>query len=186
MIPIRVTGPAVEPVGLAEMRAHLRLDGTEEDELIASLVAAARHAVEAAARRVLVAQTWRIVVDRVPSGRRLRLPLAPLIAVERLAVADAAGVLHELLPALAAIERNADPPCLSLDAAVPDPGTERGGIEIDARFGFGPAAADVPEPLRLAVKLLAARFFEHRGDGLGDTLPAQVDALLAPFRRVRV
>ena len=91
MIPILINGPAVEPVGLAEMRAHLRVDGPQEDDLIAGLVTAARLMVEAASRRILVAQTWRVVLDRWPSGRIVHLPLSPLIAVTRVAVADGAS-----------------------------------------------------------------------------------------------
>jgi uncharacterized phiE125 gp8 family phage protein len=187
MIPILISGPAVEPVDLAGMRSHLRVDGSEEDDLIAGLVTAARLLVEAAARRVLVAQTWRIVFDSWPAGRVLRLPLSPLAAVTRVAVADAAGNPVEFNPSVAEADPNADPPRLLVAAAVPDPGVPRGGILVEASYGYGAAPEDVPEPLRLAVKILVARWFENRGDLLGEqALPADAHALLAPFRRARL
>ena len=46
-----LAGPAMEPVLLAEMKAHLRLDGTAEDDLLGALIAAARVAVETEIRR---------------------------------------------------------------------------------------------------------------------------------------
>ena len=35
---ILLEGPAVEPVLVAEMKAHLRLDGDEEDDLLGALI----------------------------------------------------------------------------------------------------------------------------------------------------
>src|SRR5918997_1526941 len=98
MIPILVEGPAVEPVGLAEMRAYLRVDDGAEDDLIAGLVKAARLMVEASSRRTLVASRWRILLDRWPTGRIVHLPLAPLLGVERIAVTGSSGVPEDLPP----------------------------------------------------------------------------------------
>src|SRR5215212_1982162 len=88
---ILVDGPAVEPVGLADMSAFLRVDDDAEDDLIAGLVRAARLIVEASSRRILVASRWRLVLDGWPTGRILHLPLAPLLAVERISIATSAG-----------------------------------------------------------------------------------------------
>ena len=59
--------------------------------------------------------------------------------------------------------------------------------EIDLRAGYGASGQAVPAPLRLAIRMLAARWFENRGDLLGQqTLPPEVETLLAPFRRSRL
>src|SRR5687768_8644956 len=63
---IPISGPAVEPVSIAEAKAHLRLDGSEDDALVGALVAAARVAVEVEIRQVLVAQGWRVSLDAWP------------------------------------------------------------------------------------------------------------------------
>jgi uncharacterized phiE125 gp8 family phage protein len=48
--------------------------------------------------------------------------------------------------------------------------------------------ADVPEPLRLAVRHLVTQAYEKRGDmpGEGRGLPPEVATLLQPFRPVRL
>lgn len=57
MTPLALTPPAEEPLSLAEARAFLRLDETAEDNLLATLITAARLMVEAASGRLLVDQT---------------------------------------------------------------------------------------------------------------------------------
>jgi uncharacterized phiE125 gp8 family phage protein len=60
------------------------------------------------------------------------------------------------------------------------------GIELDLQLGYGANAADVPAPLRHAVRMLVAHWYENRGlvaAGAGiATLPAGVAALVAPYR----
>ena len=187
MLPILIDGPAVEPVGLAEMRAHLRVDHESEDELIAGLVRAARLIVEASSRRILVASRWRILLDRWPTARILHLPLSPLLAVERIAVATAPGQEVEVPAQAIAADPASDPPRILIGAEAPEPGIPRAGIAVEIVAGYGAAAQSVPEPLRLAVKILVARWFENRGDIAGEQiLPPDALALLTPFRRARL
>jgi uncharacterized phiE125 gp8 family phage protein len=44
------------------------------------------------------------------------------------------------------------------------PGRLQSGVEVDLTCGYGAAATDDSEPLRHAIRLLAARWFERRGD----------------------
>lgn len=83
--------PAVEPVSLAEAKAHLRLDGSDEDGLVARLVAAARAHVEGRTSRALVDQGWRCVLDRWPPRGEVRLRPAPVSAVTAVTIYDANG-----------------------------------------------------------------------------------------------
>ena len=187
MTPIPVAGPAVEPVGLSEMRAYLRLDDAAEDELVAGLVKAARLIVEASSRRILTASRWRILLDGWPRGRVVHLPLSPLIAVERIAVSSDTGATVDLPASEFAADPASDPPRILIGAAAAEPGVSRAGIAIEVVAGYGATAEAVPEPLRVAVKMLVARWFEHRGDIAGEqTLPPEALALVAPFRRARL
>lgn len=186
MIPILVDGPAVEPVSVPEMREHLRVDHDAEDELIGGLIRAARLMVEAASRRLLVEQRWRVVLDRWPEGGTVMLPLSPLIAVEAVAVLDSSGAEIPVPPGRIDADGFSDPPRIAVSDP-PLPGRPRNGIVITLRAGYGAAPEDVPATLRLAIRMLVARWFENRGDIAGEqALPPEALALIAPFRRARL
>jgi uncharacterized phiE125 gp8 family phage protein len=187
MIPILIDGPAVEPVSLSEMRAYLRRTDTAEDDLLAGLVKAARLMVEAASGRILVEQSWQLMLDRWPTGRAIALPLAPLIGIDRVRVFDAQAQPTDLPVSMVEADPASDPPRILVDESAPEPGRPARGILIDLRVGFGARAEDVPASLRLAVKIMVAHWFENRGDVAGaQSLPGEASALTAPFRRARL
>ena len=61
-----ISPPAVEPVTLADMKAHLRVTHDSEDAMIASLIKAAREELEQAAGLALISQGWRLYLDCWP------------------------------------------------------------------------------------------------------------------------
>ena len=188
MMSIFVEGPAVEPVGLSEMKAYLRVDDDDgtQDAVIAGLVTAARLVVEAASRRILIEQSWRVVMDHWPKERVVRLPVSPVIAVGSVKVFDQDGAMTEIAPASVESDTLSDPPRIAVTDA-PDPGQARNGIVIDLKAGYGATADAVPATLRLAVKILVTHWFENRGDVTGEqVLPPEALALVAPFGRARL
>ena len=74
--------------------------------------------------------------------------------------------------------------------AWPAPKRIANGIEIAFTAGYGEAVADVPAPIRQAVLLLVAHWYEHREPieiGAAHTrIPHMVSELLQPYRPVRV
>lgn len=177
---ILLEGPAVEPVLLAEAKAHLRIDGSAEDDLIGALIAAARVAVETEIRRVLIAQRWRAIVDEWPA-EGVTLPLQPAISVEAVRAIDAAGAATELT----ASDYEFDPADFSVTL---DPVASAVRYEIDFTAGYGTSGVDVPQPLRQAIRLLVTHWYEHRsavtlGDDPANT-PLGFRELVAPYRRI--
>jgi uncharacterized phiE125 gp8 family phage protein len=137
--------------------------------------------VETDTRRALLTQTWRLVRDAWPPDGRLVVTPAPLRQVVAARVYDSAGATHAIDPQAFALDKAAS--VLGFAPwSLPQPGRAVGGIEIDVETGYG-AAADVPEPLRQAIRLLLAHWYENRAvAGAPTALPANVAALLAPFR----
>ena len=177
---ILLEGPAVEPVLLAEAKAHLRLDGDDEDDLVGALIAAARVAVETEIRRVLIAQEWRAIVDEWPADG-VTLPIVPALSVEAVRAIDSAGAATVL--DVDDYEFDAADFSVTLD---PVAGTVR--YEIDFTAGYGSSGIDVPQPLRQAIRLLVTHWYENRSAVvLGDdaaAMPLGYRELVAPYRRM--
>ena len=188
---VMTSGPAVEPVSLAEAKAHLRVDGTAEDVLIGSLILTSRLHVEASLSVALISQSWTLVLDKWPKGDTVEIPLSPLQAVPGLRVRNASGVGVTVPATSYLVDLASKPPRLVWNNAVrPDPGQPANGIEIDLNAGFGASVASVPAPLKHAVLLLTAHWYEHRdpveiGSG-AERIPDAVTDLIAPFRKIRL
>ena len=187
MTPVMIEGPATEPVSLADMKTYLRVVDEADDDLIASLIEAARTTVEAATGRLLIRQTWRMVLDAWPEGRILRVPLAPFAGLAAARVAEDAGTMADVPPGYFVVDSLSEPGRIAAGPKVPAPGISAAGIELDIVVGYGSAPEAVPMPLRQAVRQLAAGFYERRGDEVNAaTLPAEIAALIAPYRRMRL
>ena len=203
---ILIAAPAAEPVALADAKTWLRVDTDDEDAAIAALVVAARQTVEAATRRLLVTQTWRIALDRWPFAggsdgslgslavpprpavMELRIALAPLQSIAAARVYDSGGQPQALQSTLWRLLGAPDEARLVFAAPPPNPGVTAGGVEIDAIVGYG-AESDVPAALRQAILMLVANWYENRGDvdAVGSaSVPKPVAALIAPYRRGRL
>jgi len=179
---ILLEGPAVEPVLLPEMKAHLRLDGAAEDDLLGGLIAAARVAVETEIRRALIAQRWRAVSDDwLWDG--LLLPVAPALSVEAVRVIDRDGAATTIDSDDVAFE----PADGSVRVTGPRP-PRADRIQIDFTAGYGASGSAVPQPLRQAIRLLVTHWYEHRSAAsVGEAvaaMPLGFGELVAPYRRL--
>lgn len=189
MTPLALTPPAFEPVSLAEAKLFLRLDAADEDELLGTLITASRLMIEAAAGRMLIDQTWRIVLDRWPESGEIRLPLSPVSMIVAARVFDILGTPQPVEAGRLVLDASCDPPVIRVAGELPEIGRARSAVEIDVVAGYGSTPAAVPAPLRQAVLRLTTRWFEQRGDVVGRdaaVLPAGIAALVAPYRRARL
>ena len=113
-------------------------------------------------------------------------PFRPLIAIDKVEVFDAAGLATPLAADAIEVDATDDPPRIYLSryaAARPVAARHRGGFSRRLRRSRGGCAG----PLRLAIKMIVARWFENRGDVAGEqSLPAEALSLIAPFQRRRL
>lgn len=183
----RTTDPATEPVTAAELDAHLRGDGvlaSEEGTLLNGLITAAREYVEEFTRRALITQSWTLVMDAWPTasnnlgwwdGTRqgsltqgqagyVELPIGPLQSITSIKTYDDDNSSTTFSFSNYFADTNATPGQVILNTGATWPvfTRTRNGIEIIYVAGYGDAATDVPGALKIAVKQLAAHWYENR------------------------
>ncbi|MET3613272.1 putative phiE125 gp8 family phage protein [Rhizobium aquaticum] len=184
-----ITPPAAESLTLADVKSHLRLDGSGEDTLLTSLIAAARQYLEATTGLALITQTLRFYLDDWPADGLIQLAIAPLQSLESVTVYDAAGNPQAVALTGYVLDAAASPARLFLPTLPPTSRTLN-GIEIDVRAGFGDTGADVPDALKRAMLMHVALMYELRGAVPSDMQPAAIpagyDRLVSPFRPVRL
>ncbi|MEL6318712.1 MAG: head-tail connector protein [Pseudomonadota bacterium] len=173
-----VTPPDAEPLALADVKAHLRIEHSVEDALIQSYIASARAAAEGYLRGPLMSQTVRLTYDAFPPW--IRPPVWPVQSVESIAYDDAAGVEQIWPPGRT---RVVDGKPLTITPAYGDtwPATrpQPGAVRLTLRVGY----AAVPADILAALRLMTGDFERWRADtsgGAAVSIPRGVAALLRP------
>jgi uncharacterized phiE125 gp8 family phage protein len=181
------TPPVVEPLSLAEAKAHLRVPHADDDAYISTLIVSARLRVERQTGLRLITQNWSQFMDCWPPQGIVELDLNPVSAATDVIVYGDSDTPSTVDPAHYFLDATTNPPRLVFRQGrnPSPPGRRAQGIEIRVTAGFGSAAA-VPQELKQAMLLLVADAFTHRGDdGLRSLTPAVLD-LINPYRVMRL
>jgi len=177
---------AGEPISLQDLKDHLRITHNDEDVAINGYLVAAVRAIEARASLAMLTQGWRFALDCVPEVT-VFLPIAPAVSIDAVMIIDRDGVPQPAAPETYEFAAGS-PGRLRRAAPWPRPGVGVAGVQIDFTAGYADAAS-VPEPLKQAVQILAAHFYERR-EALSETrlygVPQSIDALIAPFKQVQL
>lgn len=188
---VRIVDPEVEPVSVDELLDHIRVTSDREQILVRGFIASAREWAEQYTGRAFLWQRWRQSYDvRFPAV--IRLMRSPLIvssgspASPVVSYYDAAGALIGYTTFWA--DADADPPVLrpAYDTVWPQARTYLGtAVTVTYDAGYGTLPEQVPEPIRLAIKMQAAYYFVQREAVTDQSLeeaPMAVKALLSPYR----
>lgn len=172
-----ITAPATEPLTLAEAKLHLNIPTAEtyHDTLITSLITSARMTIEQSIYRGLITQTWEKVYDADEFGSYVvnisKVPVQSITSVKyydsnnNLVTMDSSNYRVDL----GAINAPARIQFLSLPSVY----DRIGAVQI--RFVCGwTSAANVPEPIKSAMKLIIGHLYEHREDVMVAGNPSQL------------
>lgn len=155
----------VEPVDLEEMKEHLRVDYSDEDDLIEQYISAARRKLEQRCARAFVEQTWELQVPAFEDA--IELPKPPTMEIVQVSFIDTSGAEQVVSEADYAMVAGGEYRYSSLIWSSSKPtGLARRPDAARVRFKAGWAVEDFPADLKMAIMLVAASMYELRQDTL--------------------
>lgn len=166
----RTVAPVVEPITLAEAKAHCRVDAETDDVLIQGYITTAREWVEDYIDLALVTQQLVMKLDAFPA--EIELPRPPMIAsgtataVTVTYVANEAGATATLATSQYRVDRDSTPGVIRTTYAGSWPShiIDKNAVTVTWWAGYGDTAS-VPQRVKSAMLMCVHELYEKRGDG---------------------
>lgn len=184
-------------VTLAEVKAQMRVDAdwTDEDTLITSMLTTAQNKLENRYGWALLRQTRMQLMDAFPSGTDpMTVQFPPIAAISAITYVDEDGATQtwsatEYQTSFASVPANTLLTFVEIrpayDYEYPDiRSTDINPVRIQYTCGYD-GAANIPEEIKHAIKLLVSHWFENREEYLygrvGSAIDFSIDALMADY-----
>lgn len=177
----RQTAPAVEPVTLTEAKAHCRVDTTDDDTYIGTLITAARQWVEEYLDRSLVHQQLVVRFDSFPY--EIELPRPPMATAGTTTSVTLTYTLGDETTATLStdayrVDRNSTPGVVRQLRAGTWPGNldDYNAVTVTYWAGYGATGASVPAAIRHAMLMLVAHWYDGSRSGvLGGSISKEIE-----------
>lgn len=172
-----VEKPAVEPITLAEIKAHLRLDTAEEDDYLESLIRSGRQWLENYLDQSLISQHWQLLWHTNNDFQALiPLPKGPVMTIQ--SVKSNPGIQGRAMLCQHELEVRSN----HYSVRVFSPAKN---FEVNYIAGYGEIPGEIPEDLRHCLRRLVGVLYEQRRlvdfEQLEDVI-----LMLQPYKKMRV
>jgi uncharacterized phiE125 gp8 family phage protein len=195
-----VTGPAQEPLTIAEAKIAARAlsDVSDEDGLFAEWIATSREYVENFTRRALLTQTWALKLDGFGTSAYMScgvmtLPKPPLISITSIVYLDGAGATQTWASSNYRVDTETGPdvgraritPAYGVSWPQTYPVTN--AVTVTFVAGYGTAPESLPSTMLSNMRSRVAYYYQHRepvavGVGIGAIeLPNYLDGPLYAY-----
>lgn len=198
-----LTPPAAEPVDVDDVKLNSRIEGDDDDALIAELITSARMHVENYTVRSLINQTWKLVLDAFPGcsstgqmliqrpfslpDNALLLEKTPVQSISSIGYTDMGSNPQTFDPTQYKVDSSGDicriTPIFGQIWPITLP--QIGSVNVTFVAGYGPDGTSVPSPILRAIKMLAGHFYNNREATSAANLkeiPIGICAMLDPYQ----
>jgi uncharacterized phiE125 gp8 family phage protein len=176
------TAPVNEPWTLAEVKSYLKIDDSNEDSMLNTLIKGARMVAESYLNQGLITQTVTEKLDRL-GDPTIYLSVSPVLAVSSFQYANSENTTATFAATDYVVDTFSKPARLNLGYGKTWP-TLYGNINdvtITYTVGYGTESSAVPFQIRQAILLMVADTYENRQDYVRK-LPTASQYLLDQYR----
>lgn len=183
---IVVTAPTVEPLTVDEVQTWCKATEGAEAETLETLISEARRHVETLLGRALAAQTLAARFDRFPCWV-ITLERPPVTSITSLQYVDTDGATQTLDPSKYLADLHSEPARITpaYGQVWPSARCQMNAVTVTYVAGYATVAA-VPGPIRRAIAMLVAHWFENREAVLvgpsAIEMPMHVRDMLMPWK----
>lgn len=200
---IQTVKPAVEPVTPDDLYTRSRIEQSDEDLLLISLISAARRYAEHYTGRSFITQSWKLVMDGFPNSDgsygggfgingTIELDMGQVQSIDSIGYVAMDGTTQVMSPQSYVADLSGCPARITpvFGEIWPINKPQIASAWVNYTAGYGPTPEDVPEGIRDWILMRAGTIYDNReavsilerGVRVGD-LP-YVDSLLDPYRVV--
>lgn len=191
-----VSAPATMPVTLIEAKKHLRVDHSDDDDLIEIYIKAATDYVDGPTGflgQALVDQTWDLYLDAFPASE-IDIQLPPVIAIVGVFYADGDNVEQEVDSSDYVLDTAGYWPRVIPAGSFSWPATYTKTSAVRVRFRAGyvnastsPDSGEIPFGIKAGILLNIGSLYEHRETVVvgqtPTTLPWGAEQLFRQYRK---
>jgi uncharacterized phiE125 gp8 family phage protein len=180
----RNAGPSVEPVTVAEAKSHLRVDTSDDDTYIGTLITAAREWVEAYLDRTLVHTQWKMRLERFPTDSLypIELPRPPVVSsgtatAVTITYTGETGNTATLSTAQYRVQRFETPGRVTTvyGGTWPAGREDNDAVQVTWWAGYGSTGSSVPAAIRHAILMLVGYWYENRSTVVVGSISKQLE-----------
>ena len=176
------TNPSTQVVSVDDIKAHLRIDTSDENSLLGVYIDAATEMAEHYCNRHFITHDYRLYFNQVESVASLIYPDCTLNATRPINWIDTSG--NTIASLSAYIDTYSNPSIVYLNSDFTVPALKENAANVfwfDFSTGFGAAATDVPEAIKQAIKLIVSDMYYFREDRKRK-FPMASEILLQPYK----
>ena len=180
-----VTGAASEPLTLSETKNFLKVDTSDDDTLITTLIQAAREMCESYTRRILVTTTIDEYFDNFPNYKDpefkdiIYLSRGPVASITSVKYVNEIGSEQTVATSSYVSDIISEPARIASTAGW----FATDGIinQVIVRYVVGTSVSNIPKPLIQGMLLIISDLYDNRSDKV-KRLPTASEYLFNPFR----
>jgi uncharacterized phiE125 gp8 family phage protein len=185
-----ITDVSTEPVTLTQAKAHLRVEDTDDDTYITTLITIAREYCETVTKRALATQTLELILDDFPCSDYIKLPMSPVQSVTSVKYTDSDGSESTWSSANYVTNLDVVPAIITPAYAETYPSftpLPTGAVRVRYVAGHKSDGVALPKAIYHAILLLIGHLYENREETTTVTLeniPMGIQSLLYNYRVV--